>query len=242
MDLVYTHFTVRLYNGVMSKRILIVEDNQDMRTSLRTFLIEEGARVTDVASAEDGIDAVDEKTFDIGIIDINLPGKSGYQLIEYIREEGHTYPLIAMTARDGIVDKVKGFDLGLTDYIVKPFDLLELRARINAHTKQTSGDSIKTKRFELKPNSLELLVDETSIEMTTLELRIMEILLRNNHVLVTLDDLIEFAWGDTSDLVNPPVRIHIANIRKKIGDTDFQIIRTIPGTGYIFNDPVKGGD
>jgi DNA-binding response OmpR family regulator len=222
----------------MSRKILIVEDNQDMRESLKNFLSEEGARVTAVSNAEDGIDAVDEKQFDIAIIDINLPGKSGFSLIEYIREQGLTYPLIAMTARDGIVDKVKGFDLGLTDYIVKPFDLLELRARINVHTKK-SGGGIKTKNYELKPESFEFIAhNNKKIEVTTLELRMLEILMRNNHTIVAVDDLIEFAWGDTSDLVNPPVRIHIANLRKKLGDTNYQIIRTIPGVGYIFNDPI----
>jgi two-component system, OmpR family, response regulator QseB len=218
--------------------MLLVEDNQDMRESLQTFLMEDGAKVIAVSSAEDAIDAVDEKTFDIAIIDINLPGKSGFQLIEYIREQGHVYPLIAMTARDGIVDKIKGFDLGLTDYIVKPFDLLELRARINVHIKQTAGGSLTTKRFKLSPESFEFYADGKKLVCTTLELRILEILMRNNHVLVPIDDLIEFAWGDQPELVNPPVRIHIANIRKKIGDTHFQIIRTIPGIGYIFNDPV----
>lgn len=224
----------------MAKRILIVEDNQDMRSSLKSFLKEEGAIVSAVASAEDGIDEVDEKSFDIAIIDINLPGKSGFELIEYIREQGYTYPLIAMTARDGIVDKVKGFDLGLTDYIVKPFDLLELRARINTHSKQTTDEKIKTKRFELNTRAFEFFVDEKPVEVTTLELRILEILLRNNQALVALDDLIEHAWGDQPDMVNPPIRIHIANIRKKIGDKDFKIIRTIPGVGYIFSDPLKG--
>lgn len=219
------------------RRVLLVEDNQDMRESLRLFLVEDGAKVIAVASAEDGIDAVDENLFDIAIIDINLPGKSGFQLIEYIREQGYSYPLIAMTARDGIVDKIKGFDLGLTDYIVKPFDLLELRARIQVHSKQSTSSTIKTKRFELTPESFEFLANNKKVDFTTLELRMLEILMRNNHVLVSLDDLIEFAWGDQADIVNPPVRIHIANIRKKLGDTNFQIIRTIPGVGYIFNDP-----
>jgi len=223
----------------MSKKVLIIEDNQDMRESLKKFLSEEGAIVTALANAEDGIDAVDEKEFDIAIIDINLPGKSGFSLIEYIREQGYSYPLIAMTARDGIVDKVKGFDLGLTDYIVKPFDLLELRARINVHTKNTNTASIKTSHYELKPESYEFTAGSKKIDMTTLELRMLEILMRNNHTIVPVDDLIEFAWGDTSDLVNPPVRIHIANLRKKLGDSNYQIIRTIPGIGYIFNDPVE---
>jgi DNA-binding response OmpR family regulator len=225
---------------VVMKRILLVEDNQDMRLSLKTFLIEDGAKVFDVASAEDGIDAVDEKPFDIAIIDINLPGKSGFQLIEYIREQGYTYPLIAMTARDGIVDKIKGFDLGLTDYIVKPFDLLELRARINAHARKSASGAISTRNYKLIPESFQFFKGIKKIECTTLELRILEILMRNNQVLVPIDDLIEYAWGDQKDLVNPPVRIHIANIRKKIGDKNFQVIRTIPGVGYIFNDPGQG--
>jgi DNA-binding response OmpR family regulator len=222
----------------MGNRMLLVEDNQDMRDSLREFLSEEGAKVVAVSSAEDGIDMVDEKEFDIAIIDINLPGKSGFSLIEYIRSEGHTYPLIAMTARDGIVDKVKGFDLGLTDYIVKPFDLLELRARIQAHSKKTSHpDSIKTKNYTLKPKSFEFTAKGKKIDITSLEMRLLEILMKNNHVLVPLDDLIEHAWGEQPDMVSPPVRIHIANLRKKLGDDNFQIIRTIPGVGYIFHDP-----
>jgi DNA-binding response OmpR family regulator len=223
----------------VSKKILIVEDNQDMRESLKKFLSEDGALVTAVSNAEDGIDAVDEKEFDIAIIDINLPGKSGFSLIEYVREQGFKYPLIAMTARDGIVDKIKGFDLGLTDYIVKPFDLLELRARINVHSNTKNNKTIKTKNFQLSPESFEFKTKDKKIEVTSLELRMLEILMKNNHTIVSLDDLIEFAWGDSANLVNPPVRIHIANLRKKLGDKNYQIIRTIPGVGYIFNDPIE---
>jgi DNA-binding response OmpR family regulator len=222
----------------MRRRILLVEDNQDMRESLKTFLSEEGASVHAVGSAEDGIDAVDEKQFDIALVDISLPGKSGFSLIEYIRSAGHTYPILAMTARDSIADKIKGFDLGLTDYIVKPFDVLELRARIQAHTKKGDDHHIKTDMFELKVRSFEFMVAGKAVEMTALELKIIEILMKNNHSLVTIDDLIEFAWGEQSTLATPPVRIHIANVRKKIGDSTFQIIRTIPGVGYIFHDPI----
>jgi two-component system, OmpR family, response regulator PhoP len=225
----------------MAKKLLIVEDNQDMRDSLKTFFSEDGDNVVAVASAEDAIDAVDEKPFDVAIIDINLPGKSGFQLVEYIRENGHKYPLIAMTARDTIVDKVKGFDIGFTDYVVKPFDLLELRARVNAHAKAGSPkDALKTKNFELRLSSMEFLAYGKNVELTSLEFRMMELLMSNSGALVKLDDLIEHAWGEQSDVVSPPVRIHIANLRKKIGDNSFQIIRTIPGIGYVFSD--NGGE
>lgn len=210
-----------------------------MRDSLSSFLSEENYLVSAVGSAEDGIDMVDEKEFDLCIIDINLPGKSGFQLVEYIRGEGHTYPLIAMTARDGIIDKIKGFDLGLTDYVVKPFDLLELRARIQAHLRTKNPSIIKTKNYSIDPNSLGFSAYGKQVELTQLEFRIMEMFLKNNHSLVKIDDLIEYAWGDQVAITNPPIRIHIANLRKKLGDTNYSIIRTIPGVGYIFDDPIK---
>ena len=225
----------------MATKILIVEDNQDMRKGLEQFLEREGFDVFSVSSCEDGIDEVDEKHYDAAIIDINLPGKSGFDLIEYIREQGHLFPLLAMTARDGIDDKIKGFDLGLTDYIVKPFDLKELRARLHAHLKisdDQKDEVLKTDNFSLKPNSLKFKKNGKTIELTHLELRIMQALMQKNHSLVELDDLINFVWGESEDLVTPPIRIHIANLRKKIGDKDYRIIRTIPGTGYIFNDPL----
>jgi two-component system, OmpR family, copper resistance phosphate regulon response regulator CusR len=221
----------------MTQRLLLVEDNEDMRNSLKQFLIEDTYSVVAVGSAEEGIDAVDEKVFDIALIDINLPGKSGFHLIEYIRSEGYEYPLIAMTARDGVVDKIKGFDLGLTDYIVKPFDLLELRARIQAHTRRLPTSVVKTGSFELNNDTVEFKAYGKKIDVTQLELRILEKLMRHNHTLVKIDDLIEYAWGDAETISTPPVRIHIANIRKKIGDQQYSIIRTIPGVGYIFDDP-----
>ena len=226
----------------MTWKAIVVEDNQDMRTAIESYLASEGAAVTGVGSAEDGIDCVDEAEFDIGVIDINLPGKSGFELIEYIRSEGHQYPLIAMTARDGIEDKIKGFDLGLTDYIVKPFDFLELKARIGVHLGRSMADNdvLKTDNFELRLKQHQFLKDVQLVELTNLEMRILEIFMRNNHNLVKVDDLIEHAWGDQPDMLNPPVRIHIANVRKKIGDTDYRILRTVPGIGYIFSDPVEG--
>ena len=212
-----------------------------MRRGLVHFFEREGFKATGVSSCEDGIDEIDENSYDGAVIDINLPGKSGFSMIEYIREQGLTFPLVAMTARDGVEDKIKGFDLGLTDYIVKPFNLRELLARLNAHLKTSArgSDAISTHNFTLKPGSLEFTHKNKQIELTQLELKIMHILMQHNHTLVELDDLINFVWGEQDDIVNPPIRIHIANIRKKIGDNDYRIIRTIPGTGYIFNDPVE---
>lgn len=215
-----------------------------MRLSLDDFLSDDGYKVKSVASAEDAIDEVYEHTYDLVLIDINLPGKSGFDLIEHIREEGHKMPLIAMTARDGIQDKIAGFEMGLADYIVKPFSLREVSARIKAHLRNYSSDThseslIRTDNFEVNRKNLSLKMKGKDIPVTQLEFRIMEILVDNNHALVQLDDLIDHAWGEQEDLINPPIRIHIGNLRRKIGDTNFQVIKTVPGAGYIFNDPLE---
>ena len=226
----------------MATKVLIVEDNQDMRVGLSQFLEREGFDVVSVASCEEGIDEVDEKQFDAAVIDINLPGKSGFELIEYIREQGKEFPLLAMTARDEIDDKIKGFDLGLTDYIVKPFNLKEMLARLHVHIKSFGNDQkaeIQTDNFFIKPGNFEFKKQGEKIELTQIEFRIMHLLMQHNHNMVPLDDLINYVWGESDELVNPPIRIHIANLRKKIGDSDYRIIKTIAGTGYIFNDPLE---
>ncbi|MDX1766029.1 MAG: response regulator transcription factor [Candidatus Saccharimonadales bacterium] len=224
----------------MAHKVLVIEDNQDMREAVVRFLESEGFSVQAYSSTEDGIDAVDENKFDIGLIDINLPGKSGFSMIEYIRDEGYKIPLIALTARDGIEDKLRGFDLGLTDYLVKPFNLKELKARIKTHLNSSSAldedADIEIGKYKIKPKSMQFMLRGKTIELTQLEFRMMRLFMQNPGTMVKIDDLIEEVWGESASLTNPPVRIHIANLRKKIGDTDYQVIRTIPGTGYIFSD------
>jgi len=222
----------------MANRVLIVEDNADMRNSLSQYLHGEGVEVVAVSSAEEAIDVVDEQELNAAVVDINLPGKSGFDLVEYIREQGHTFPLLAMTARETIDDKLRGFNLGLTDYIVKPFDVKELAARLKVHLRNSGSDEdevVKAGKYTANPKNLTFMANDKNIELTQLEFRLTYMLLRHNDTIVKIDDLIEYAWGESDDLINPPIRIHIANLRKKLGDSNYEIIRTIPGKGYIFN-------
>ena len=224
----------------MALSIMVVEDNADMRDTLASFLKSEGFNVVAVGSTEEGIDAVDENHFDLGLVDINLPGKSGFDMVEYIRDQGNEMPVIALTARDAVSDKITGFDSGLNDYMVKPFNLRELLARIHAHLRHSKTEDtdaeVKTARFKIQPKSLRFYADGEQIELTQLEFKMMHLLMMNADSLVKIDDLIDFVWGESDDLVNPPIRIHIANLRKKIGDSDYRVIKTVPGTGYILED------
>jgi len=224
----------------MSTRVLIVEDNTDLREVLTRVLENNGYRVTAVDSTEDGIDAINDNDFDIVLIDINLPGKDGFSMIEYIRSEGKTMPLIAMSARDGLQDKLAGFERGVNDYIVKPFALKELLARMQSHmriagtTNQTA--EIATRHFKINPETWEFYCRNTVIELTKTEFRMMHILMLHKNSVVSTDDLVEFVWGDGPESLHPPVRIHLAHLRKKINDIDFSVIKTIPGIGYKFKD------
>ncbi len=222
-------------------RVLIVEDSPDMRHTLTRYLEGQGFAVQAVDSTEDGIDAVDEHDFDIGLIDINLPGKSGFAMIEYIREQENVMPLIALTARGDIEDKLRGFDLGATDYIVKPFDLQELTARMQVHLQRLGPSNITsdvaTSSYALSPQRHTFSVGTKEIELTNTEFRILHILLLHHGSVVTTADLIEFVWGESHLTETPPVRIHIANARRKLGDHEFKIIKTIAGIGYKLDDP-----
>jgi len=226
-------------------KILVVEDNDDMRDAVARTFRENGNEVLAAESAEKAKEILFDEDIDIGILDINLPGESGLELTQYIRDMDITVPLIAITARDSLKDKIQGLESGFTDYVVKPFDLNELMARVHAHLRQAGHNEeqhviVRTQTYEIRPDAFEFLVNDEQVELTKIEFRIMQKLMEHNTVMVPLDDIIEFAWGEHSDLINPPIRIHIANLRKKINDDEFTIIKTIPGTGYKLNDgPAK---
>lgn len=222
----------------MQHKVLVIEDNQDMRSALIRFLSANGFIVTALDSTEDGIDAIDETEFDIALIDINLPGKSGFSMIEYIRDQGKTMPLIAMTARDSLGDKLSGFSLGIADYLVKPFDLQELLARMLVHVQpqQAELSELQIGDFTLNPQSWEFYSSGKLVKLTKTEFRLMHCLMLHSTSVVALDVIAEFVWGDGPESYNPPIRIHLANLRKKIGDTDCTIIKTVPGIGYKLHE------
>lgn len=222
----------------MRSHLLLVEDNLDLRDSVETYLKAEGFITHAVGSAEKAESITREYDIAAGVIDINLPGKSGFDLIKELRNEGFTIPLIALTARDGVTDKVRGFELGLTDYMVKPFSLAELAARLRAHLRDShdATTSLKTDHIELIPERREAIVDGVTVTLTGTEYRLLESLILHNRQIVPTDDLIAHAWGEADRYSDPPVRIHIRNIRKKINDDELGRIKTIAGTGYMLDD------
>lgn len=220
----------------MRSTILVVEDNVDLRESVAEYLQAEGFAVLQAGSTEHAEHIIPDHSIALVVIDINLPGKSGFELVKFMRDAGYNVPMIALTARDRVDDKLRGFDLGLTDYIVKPFSLAELTARIRAHVRTTANAALKTRRLELHTKSRQVLCDGVAVKLTGTEFRLLEVMVKNNGAVVDVDELVEYAWGAADIGSDPPIRIHVRNLRKKLGDTNMQLIKTVSGLGYMVDD------
>lgn len=219
-----------------SVRVLLVEDNEDLRDSLVAYFENENYTVQACGSAEEAETYLDKKSFTIAVIDVNLPRKNGFDLVSTIRQKGSTIPLIALTARDSTADKIRGFELGLTDYVVKPFSIAELVARMRAHMRTPKNSDLTSEHILLKPERREVHMQGEDIELTATEFRIIEILLLHRNKIVETEDMIAHVWGEADRYNEPPLRIHIRNVRKKLHDDRCRLIKTIAGTGYMLND------
>ena len=225
---------------VHKSSVLVVEDNADMREAIGDYLTDSGYIVHAAGSAEEAQQKSMPNKSDIAVLDISLPGMTGLSFTKELKSQGFDGPIIAITARDTVEDKILGLGVGMDDYIVKPFDLRELVARINAQlrTKGSHHDlaPIRTSHFKIEPKRHKFFVNDTEVKLTLVEFRIMLCLMQHVHTTVLTQDLIEAAWGESAAVTNPPIRIHISNIRAKIKDTNLTIVQTIPGVGYLLND------
>lgn len=220
--------------------VLVVEDNEDMRSAISRYLTDNGYVVKSAPSAETAIDKNYPSESDIAVLDISLPGMTGLSFTEVLKGQGFDGPIIAITARDTVEDKIIGLGVGMDDYLIKPFDLRELVARINAQlrTKGVHHDlaNVKTSHFKIEPKRHKFYMNDQEIKLTLVEYRLMLKLMQHNHTTVNTQDLIESAWGETSATASPPIRIHISNLRTKINDSQLTVIQTIPGIGYMLQD------
>lgn len=217
-------------------RVLLVEDNVDLRDSLVAYFENENYMVQACGSAEEAETYLDKKPFTIAVIDVNLPRKNGFELVKAIRARGSTIPLIALTARDSTEDKIRGFELGLTDYVVKPFSIAELVARMRAHLRTETSTELQSEHIILNKDRRDVSVNGTKIELTATEFRMLEIMLTHRNKIVETEDMVAYVWGEADRYSDPPLRIHMRNLRKKLSDDELKIIKTIAGTGYMLND------
>jgi DNA-binding response OmpR family regulator len=222
-------------------KILLVEDNIDIATNIGLFFEDTGHQVDFAYNGKHGLTLAVEHNFDIIILDLMLPGMDGISVCKALKEKHKIESAIIMlTARDTLDDKLLGFEAGADDYLVKPFSLLELAARVNVLYKRgsASSDTFLLQVADLKLNRQEhtVLRDGQPIKLKPVNFRILEFLLINQHRVVPQHEIIDHVWT-RSPPQGDPLRVHIHNIRQKI-DKPFthKLLHTIHGVGYRLYD------
>lgn len=221
-------------------RILFVEDNQAILNTIAKSLNNAGYGVDTCNNGLEAQTYISLTEYDCIILDIMLPGLDGISILKELRNHGNLTPVLLLTAKDSVEDRVKGLDSGADDYLVKPFSLDELMARLRAllrrqTTKRTNDLSIADLLIDTL--SHEVTRSGHKIELTSKEFAILEYLIRNKNTILTRDQIVEHVWNYDFDCSSNIIDVYIRYLRTKI-DKDFEnkLIHTIRGCGYVMRD------
>ena len=216
-------------------RILIVEDDALLGDGIRTGLTQHGYAVDWVEDGQAAETALLTNEYELMVLDLGLPKKSGLEVLEGIRKSENDLPVIILTAQDTVEDRIKGLDTGADDYLTKPFDLDELTARIRALLRRRGGRTspvIEHGNLVVDPASHTVTQGDQTVDISPREFTILTILLENRAKVMSRSRLEEglYAWND--EVESNTVEVHIHHLRKKLGA---ELIRTIRGVGYIID-------
>ncbi len=230
----------------MPEKILVVDDEKDIADLLEVYLKNENYVVYKFYSAEESLECIAREEMDLAILDIMLPGVSGFSICQQIREK-YTYPIIMLTAKGEETDKITGLTLGADDYVTKPFRPLELVARVKAQLRrykkydaqlkneESSNTELSYEKLKLNEKTYECLLDGKPILLTPTEFSILRILLENVGKVVSVEELFRSIWKDEYYSKNSStITVHIRHLREKLKDTGEAptYIKTIWGVGY----------
>jgi DNA-binding response OmpR family regulator len=221
-------------------RILIVEDEPDILFSLQEDLHRQGYDISVSVTGHDAIRRGTSEQWDLILLDVMLPGATGFDVCAAIRKSGATTPIILLTARTREEDKEHGLDVGADDYVTKPFSLRELRARIRAQLRRSGAAFERAIRFgdcELDLERAELRRGGARVELTAQEFRILQVFVRSSGRILSRDQVIDAAWGAGMSITDRAVDTHVFNLRRKIEADPQQprVLVSVRGLGYRFD-------
>ena len=228
-------------------KILVVDDEQPVRESLRRSLRFNGY---DVLTANDGLGAVEtvrSENPELLILDVMMPNMDGLEVCRTLRSEGWDRPILVLTARDGVSDRVAGLDAGADDYLPKPFALEELLARVRSLVRRASADSIAAEApvesklsfedLELDADTREVSRGGRSISLTRTEFSLLQLLMENPRKVLSRSKILEEVWGYDFPTSGNALEVYIGYLRKKTeGDGDSRLIHTVRGVGYVLRE------
>lgn len=216
-------------------RILLAEDDSSQAESIKSWLEMDGYNIDWVERGDHAILAIEQHQYDCILLDRGLPKATGDEILKLLKRQFPEIPVIFLTARDSIQDRVQGLDLGANDYLVKPFSLEELSARVRAQLRQTQVTNLHEIKYEnlvLDTQAKTVFQDQQVVHLTAKEFQILYKLMQKPEHIVTREQLEEslYAWGD--EIESNAIEVYIYQLRKKIGG---YLIKTIRGLGYRMN-------
>jgi len=214
--------------------VLVVDDERAIRRLLRMYLTDAGFTVAEAGTGEEALEQVRRGVIDIVLLDLMLPGMDGYEVCRRLRETTST-PVIMLTARGEEANRITGLELGADDYVTKPFSPVEVVARVKAVMRRVSAPPdpnrvLRAGPAQLEPSSRRVMLDGEEVELTRLEFDLLAELAAHPRVVYTRERLLEKVWGYQSAVGGKTVDVHVANLRRKLGD-DIGIV-AVRGVGY----------
>lgn len=220
-------------------RILIVEDEIDLCDTIAEGLQIDGYAVDRCYDGEEAYELITTETYDLVVLDLNLPGMDGIDVLTELRKQNTELKVLILSARGSVSDKVLGLDTGANDYLAKPFDFEELEARIRSLLRRTFTQENTVLRWQgiaLDTIKRTLSIDDKELSLTKKELALMEYFLLHPGHVISQEELMEHVWNMEADSFSNAVRVHIASLRKKLKSAlDFDPIGTKIGEGYFLN-------
>ena len=227
----------------MDENILLVEDEEALRMTLSDRLLSEGYKVDCAGDGEEGLQCALQATHDLIILDIMLPRKNGFDVCRDVRQAGLATPILMLTARGQTVDKVVGLKLGADDYLTKPFEMMELLARVEAllrrGRKRAEGPNaicqVGSLRIDLR--GTEVTRNGSVVNLSAREFQLLRYLVEHRGATLSRDEILREVWGYSAETFTRTVDVHIASLRQKLEDNPKQpqMILTVSGLGYKFS-------
>ncbi|MCR5357245.1 MAG: response regulator transcription factor [Lachnospiraceae bacterium] len=223
----------------MKYKILIVDDEPEIRNLLRLYLENEGFEIEEAGSGTDALAILGREQISLALLDVMLPGMDGFHLLQKIREDNNI-PVIMISAKDTDADKILGLNLGADDYLAKPFNPLEAVARVRSNIRRfyslgadsIKSDTIKVRDLELDPDSCTLKKGGETIELTSVEYKLMEMFMSHPNKVFTKQQIYEYGWGDDYFVADNNIMVCISKLRAKLSDDQQAYIKTLRGLGY----------
>ncbi len=218
-------------------RILLVEDELDLQSILVKRLRTAHYSVDACANGLDALDYIHMTTYDVIVLDIMIPGIDGLQVLQKIRSENNKIPVLLLTAKDSIEDRVKGLDIGADDYLVKPFAFDELLARLRVLIRRQAGSTSNVFRIDnlvVDCNAHKVKRGDKTIELSSKEFAILEYMIQNQDVVLTRDAIEQHVWNYDYEGGSNIIDVYIRYLRKKIDtESETKLIHTVRGAGYV---------